>query len=107
MPDTRDKDSPENQKSSDARHTGKRDLDRTIFHMPKLPELMIGYGPDHFPIGAVCSCCGAGMPRPESALLTAAEVIDWFSQAFATHKEMKHPQPVTADTPSKEDLLLN
>ena len=75
--------------------------------MPNAPELMIGYGPDGFPIGAVCYGCGAGMPRPDPALITPAEIITWFSQAFAVHLEMKHPAPVTAVTPSEEDLLLN
>jgi hypothetical protein len=58
--------------------------------MRKMPELMIGYGPDHFPIGALCYGCGAGMPRPAPALITPAEVITWFSQAFALHKVKKH-----------------
>jgi hypothetical protein len=77
--------------------------------MRKVPELMISYGPDHFPIGAVCYGCGAEMPRPNPVLITPAEVITWFSQAFEVHKEMKHGHdtPVTADTPSDEDLLLN
>jgi hypothetical protein len=75
--------------------------------MRKMPELMIGYGPGQFPIGAVCYGCGAGMPRPDPALTTPKEVIIWFSQAFAVHKEMKHPQPVMAVTPSEEDLLLD
>jgi len=68
--------------------------------MRKAPELIIGYGPDHFPIGAVCYGCGAGMPRPDPALITPAEIITWFSQAFAVHTEMKHPGqgPVTAVT---------
>jgi hypothetical protein len=69
-------------------------------------ELMIGYGPDCFPIGAVCYGCGAGMPRPEPALITQAEIIEWFSRAFAVHKEMKHGHDARV-TPNQEDLLLN
>ena len=75
--------------------------------MRKAPELIIGYGRDQFPIGAVCYGCGAGMPRPDPALTTSAEIITWFSQAFAVHKEMKHPHSVSDVTPSEEDLQLN
>lgn len=61
---------------------------------------MIGYDPDHFPIGAVCNGCGAGMPRADPALTASAEVVTWFSQAFAAHLTMKHADqsPVTAVT---------
>jgi hypothetical protein len=104
VPKTRDADPPENQKSSDARHTGKRDSDRTIFPMPKLPELMIGYDSNHFPIAAVCYGCGAGMPKPDPTLTRSEDVIAWFSSAFAVHKEGKHTSSI--DLGGEENRLL-
>ena len=77
--------------------------------MRKMPELIVGYGPDQFPVAAVCYACGAGMPRPDPALITSAEVVTWFSQAFAVHKEMKHADQsqVTSVTTDEADSLAN
>ena len=58
--------------------------------MRKMRELIIGYGPDHFPIAAVCFACGASMPRPDPALTLTEDVIAGFESAFAAHKKRKH-----------------
>ncbi len=75
--------------------------------MHRKTELIIGYDANQFPIGAVCYGCGAGMPRPDPALTTPKEAIIWFSQAFEVHKEMKHPNPVTAVTVDDADFPLD
>jgi hypothetical protein len=77
--------------------------------MHRKPELIIGYDTNHFPIGAVCYGCGAGMPRPDPALITSEEVIKWFNQAFAVHREMKHSGQgqVTATITDDEDSPVN
>jgi hypothetical protein len=63
------------------------------FDMRMTGGLIIGYDGHHFPIGAVCFACGAGMPRPDPTLTRSEDVAAWFDKEFALHLEKKHKSP--------------
>ena len=73
----------------------------------KMRELVIGYGPDHFPIAAVCYACGASMPKPDPALTQAEDVIAWYESVFAAHKERKHGGMINGQELDGPDPLKN
>jgi hypothetical protein len=73
----------------------------------KMRELVIGYGPDHFPIAAVCYACGASMPKPDPALTQAEDVIAWYESVFAAHKERKHGGMINGQKLDGPDPLKN
>ena len=55
-------------------------------------ELVIEYDANAFPVTGKCTICGEEMPKAETGITSASEIILMFARQFVLHKRLKHPR---------------